>query len=403
MTTTTASSTVGGPIEGVNQNRVRDYNERLILSILQRFGPHPGSEIARMTGLSPQTVSVILRALEADGLLERGAPQRGRVGKPSVPMGLAADGAFAFGLKIGRRSADLVLCDLTGAVRASCQTTYRYPMPDPLLDFARDGVATLLGRLPSPVRHRVAGIGMAKPFEIWNWEDTIGAPPTALSIWRSIDLAARIEAATGQSVVDANDATAACRAELLHGTGRRYRSFAYLFVGSFIGGGVVLDQSVVEGNHGNAGAFGSIPSRLPNGEDAQLIDTASLHLLEAALERAGHDPMTLWRDPQVWTGFDGLLDAWIEQSSQAIARAALTLCAVIDFDAVLIDGAFPVDVRARLVAGTDRALDRLDMRGVVRPVIREGIIGGNARAIGAACAPIQSHYMLGQALSAAFG
>ena len=59
---------------------MRAQNERLVLSLVRRHGALAKSEIARMTGLSAQTVSVIMRHLEADRLLKRGEPQRGRVG-----------------------------------------------------------------------------------------------------------------------------------------------------------------------------------------------------------------------------------------------------------------------------------------------------------------------------------
>ena len=52
---------------GVNQRGLRDHNARMLLSIIQRNGPMPGSDLARVAGLSPQTVSVILRKLEKDG------------------------------------------------------------------------------------------------------------------------------------------------------------------------------------------------------------------------------------------------------------------------------------------------------------------------------------------------
>ena len=72
---------------GSNQSGMRARNERLVLSILRRQGALPKAEIARKTGLSAQTVSVIMRALEQDGLLEKGEKQRGKVGQPSIPMG----------------------------------------------------------------------------------------------------------------------------------------------------------------------------------------------------------------------------------------------------------------------------------------------------------------------------
>ena len=106
------SPTIQTISSGATQRGLRDYNERLILSMIQRNGALPGSEVARHAGLSPQTVSLIMRKLEADGLLAKGMPLRaGRVGKPSVPMDLAADGAFSFGLDVGRRGANLVLMD----------------------------------------------------------------------------------------------------------------------------------------------------------------------------------------------------------------------------------------------------------------------------------------------------
>ena len=51
---------------GSNQSGMRAYNERLVLSLIRRSGPTSKAEIARLTGLSAQTVSVIMRALEAD-------------------------------------------------------------------------------------------------------------------------------------------------------------------------------------------------------------------------------------------------------------------------------------------------------------------------------------------------
>ncbi|MEM9524427.1 MAG: sugar kinase, partial [Pseudomonadota bacterium] len=54
----------------------------------------------------------------------------------------------------------------------------------------------------------------------------------------------------------------------------------------------------------------------------------------------------------------------------------------------------PISVRRVLVERTRNALDRLDMRGLVKPRIEEGSVGGNARAIGAASGPIFSQFFL---------
>ncbi|MCX7301030.1 MAG: ROK family transcriptional regulator [Rhodobacterales bacterium] len=382
------------PSVGANQQGVRDHNERLILSMIQRQGALPGRDLARLAGLSPQTVSVILRELEQDGFIERGDPQRGRVGKPSVPMTLAADGVYSIGLKLGRRSADLVLADFHGTIRGQLQTTYRYPVPDHVFSFLKSGLATLTAGMGPDAVARIAGIGIAKPYQIWDWHEAIGAPEGELGAWREIDFLTEIAGFSDLPVYVENDATAACRAEHVFGRGREFRDFAYFFVGSFIGGGVVLNHSVFEGATGNAAAFGSLPTQRPDGKLGQLIDSASLFLLEAELIGAGLEPARLWAQPQDWSGFSDILDDWIDKAAAQIAQAALTVCAVIDFEAVLIDGGFPATVRDRLVDRVREIMPTLDSRGLTPVAIHGGLVGGDARALGAACGPVFSRYML---------
>src|SRR5271166_6449037 len=133
---------------GANQAGVRVYNERLLLSLVRRFGPQSKIEVARLTGLSVQSTSAIMNRLQADGLLKREAPLRGRVGQPTIPMSLDPEGAFSLGLKIGRRSCDLVLIDFCGGVRRRTHHTYAYPTPAMILDFVRSSLPPLVDALP---------------------------------------------------------------------------------------------------------------------------------------------------------------------------------------------------------------------------------------------------------------
>lgn len=381
-------------IGGVNQSGVRNHNERLLLSMLQRRGAMPGIDLARLTGLSPQTVSVILRKLEKDGLLKRGEPVRGKVGKPSIPMELNADGVLSLGLKVGRRSADLLLFDFAGNVREQVHTAYPYPLPEAVFGFLEDGLATLLSNLDVSAQERLCGIGIATPFELWKWHNLVGAPAEKFDSWKDVDFAHEVAKFSDLSTFVVNDTTAACRAEHLHGRGKEFQDYAYFFIGSFVGGGVVLNDTVFEGNRGNAGALGSMRSTGPLGESRQLIDVASIHLLEARLIEAGLDPQILWQQPQDWSALSRYVDPWIGETAQELAKASLSICSVIDFEAILIDGAFPADVRDELVERVKRYLINQDTRGLIAPQIVQGSIGENARGIGAASSPIFSQFLL---------
>jgi predicted NBD/HSP70 family sugar kinase len=383
-------------VRGTNQSGMRDHNERLVLSLVRRHAALAKSDIARMTGLSAQTVSVIMRGLEEEGLLERGEPVRGRVGQPSIPMSLAAEGAFFFGLKLGRRSADLVLTDFRGRMRAARRKVYRYPTPDAVVAFVREAAPALAGELSPALRGRIMGMGVAMPFQLWNWVSVLGVPQSEMDAWRSRDLGAELQAVTGLPVYVQNDATSACGAELIFGTGERPKDFLYFYFGTFIGGGLVMNGQLYLGRTGNAAAVGSIQVPAPGGGTRRLIDLASMSVLAEAMEAAGEGSDHLWSQHDRWEVSAGVLDRWLDQAAGALAHATLAAAALLEIEAVLIDGWMPVSVRAEMVRRTGAALLGLDLAGIEPPVIREGTVGADARALGAAAIPLSQRYLIDQ-------
>ncbi|MCP4380992.1 MAG: winged helix-turn-helix transcriptional regulator, partial [Hyphomicrobiales bacterium] len=135
-----ASARLDALARGTNQSAGRLYNQRLVLSLIRRHCSLPKAEIARQTGLSPQTITIIMRQLEADELVVRRDRQRGRVGQPSVPYALNPDSVLSLGLKIGRRSSDLILIDRLGQRRGAVHLSYAYPTPDGILRFVETGI-----------------------------------------------------------------------------------------------------------------------------------------------------------------------------------------------------------------------------------------------------------------------
>lgn len=383
-----------GGLRGSNQSGMRAHNERLVLSLVRQQGALSKSDIARMSGLSNQTVSVIMRSLETEGLLVRGEPVRGRIGQPSVPMSLSATGAFFIGLKIGRRSADLMLVDFLGGVRATRRKVYRYPTPSNVVAFVTEALPAVLDTLPDALRDRVGGMGIAMPFQLWNWVRYIGAPQSEMDQWRDRDVQAEIAAIAGMPVHVQNDATAACGAELVFGTGEKPKDFLYFYFGTFIGGGLVLNGQLFTGRTGNAGGVGPMPVPGPDGKLQRLFDVASMSRLSEMMEAAGESSDHLWHQHAEWHVSAPILDAWLDHAAQGIAYAALSAAALIELEAVMIDGWMPAAIRADLTRRTHAALMRLDLSGVEPPQVREGTVGADARALGAAAIPLAQRYLI---------
>jgi predicted NBD/HSP70 family sugar kinase len=380
------------PSRGTNQSGVKLYNERLVLSLIRSHGSLSKTEIARRTGLSTQTSSVIMKQLENDGLLVKGTPIRGKVGQPSVPMSLNPEGAFSIGFKFGRRSADLVLMDFVGKVRSVLRENYAYPTPNELERFVRSGVAEIAEQLDVEQTKRICGLGIAAPFEMWGWEDEVGAPHEVQEAWRTYDIKTEVERLVPWPVHFCNDATAACAAELAFGNQARYTNFLYIFFATLIGGGIVLNGALYPGRAGYAGAFGSV--LVPNGNDSKrataksLIRCASNYILENILRNEGKDPSVLWQSPDDWTSVDSTVDAWIEQAATSVSIAIGSAISIIDFEAIVIDGSFPRAVRSAVVQRIRERFARMDLQGLAPAEIVEGTIGRDARVLGAASLPL---------------
>jgi predicted NBD/HSP70 family sugar kinase len=379
---------------GTSQTGVRIYHERLVLSLIRTHGSLPKAEIARLTGLSSQTVSVIVRQLEADHLVLKGASVKGRVGQPSQPYSLNPDGAFSIGLKVGRRSGDLALIGLDGKLRDQVNLPYHFPTPAEFLRFAHQGLKDMLARLGPRFSQRIAGLGIAVPFELWKWEEEIGAPHEVMEAWKDFNLTAEIMRLGDWPVIACNDATAACAAELFFGGGRMFRDYAYIYVGYFAGGGLVINGHLHQGPTGNAAALGSMPVPRADGGNEQLIRSASLFRLEKTLREKGIDPSLLWQSHSDWHAADPYLEGWIADAAKGIAFAAVGIASVIDCAAVIIDGAMPPAVRLRLVDATRQALTTLNRDGIAPFSVEAGTIGVDARALGAASLPLFANFMI---------
>ena len=379
---------------GSNQGGVRQYNERVVLQALRANGALAKAELARLTGLTAQTIGLITARLDEEQLLRREAPVRGRVGQPSVPIGLNPDGAFAIGIKIGRRSADWLLVDFTGHVRERLRLDYAFPDVQALLPALRANLERLLAGL-GPLRGRVVGVGVAAPFHLGGWHRMLGLTEAQAQAWNALDLREAVQAMTELPVSFAKDTTAACVAELLQGRGRDLRSFLYVFLDTFVGGGLVLNSHLHRGLHGNAGAIASLPLAVAEGDTPppQLLSQASLWDLEQQFRREGLDPAAAYDDRALQAPWLPHTQGWTRRAAPGLAQCVVAGTAFLDLEAVVIDGAVAPALMRELLAQTREALDAYNWEGLMAPPrLEPGSIGSDARALGGALLPLHTAF-----------
>ncbi|MBI5275900.1 MAG: ROK family transcriptional regulator [Burkholderiales bacterium] len=378
---------------GSSQLGMRQFNERVVLHALRLHGDLPKAELARLTGLTAQTMGLITTRLEEDGLLLRRERVRGRIGQPSIPLGLNPKGAFAIGIKIGRRSTDCLLVDFTGTVQKRLGLAYRFPAIEELLPAIADNLRALRRSL-GPLSSRLVGTGVAVPFFMGGWHRLLGLSQAQAEAWNRVDLAGEIQALTKLPVSYAKDTSAACVAELVQGRGRQIKSYLYLYVDTFVGGGLVLGSKLHAGVHGNAGAVASLPvaqARGPN-PPGQLVADASLWELEQVFAAHELDTAAAYDDRAMRAPWLRHTQAWTRSAANALAQCIVAGMAFVDVDAVVLDGSLSREALAALLAEAGEALKRYNWEGLWTPALHAGTIGPDARALGGALLPLHENF-----------
>ncbi|QDZ09352.1 ROK family transcriptional regulator [Devosia ginsengisoli] len=154
---------IGPTARGFAQSGVRLANERTIMTLIALNPGASNADLARQSGLGPQTTSRIVTDLETRELVLRGEVLRGRRGQPATPLFLNPDGAFAIGVEIGWRHFEVLLFSMAGQTLASIRRSYAWPDFRTIFANVAAEIATIRAGMTEQQAGRLAGIGLATP------------------------------------------------------------------------------------------------------------------------------------------------------------------------------------------------------------------------------------------------
>ena len=386
--------------KGSNSGVVRQFNERIVLAALRRLGEASKADLARHVNLTQNAAGQIVRELAQQHLVRTAGKRTGQRGQPATLLRLDPRGAYAIGVKLGRRWVDSLLIDFSGTVLKARRHERAFPTPEQALRLIRDDVAHLRRAVPAAGRARLAGLGLALPYHLGAWRRELDLPQDVADAWNGFDLAARLRAMLDLPVIVENDGNAIAVAELFNGHGRELDDFAVVYIGTAIGGGIVLGGAYRAGATGNAGDFAVMPvapSRLPSaprpdGPTDILLTRASLTSLIRHLRFHGVGAATAAELAQALAAHPALVAEWLEDCADALVSPLLSVAALLDLQAIVIDGNLPRTLLGQLLQVLQEKLARRVPEAGRAPVLRLGTIGPNAAALGAATLPLHMSY-----------
>ena len=385
--------------QGSNSVQVRQYNERIVLQALRRFGAASKADLARFAGLTNNAVGGIITELAAMGLVsEIGKKREGRRGQPATILTLEPSGAFSLGVRLDRVGCETVCVDFSGHILSRRAHDFLLPPPDVLLGIVSADVQSIIEEIGPERRAKLAGIGIAQPFNLGSWLRELELPAESFKLWDGFDFAGALARDTGLEVFLENDGNAAAIAELFYGCGRSVDDFLYVFIGGAVGGGVVLASDCLRGSSGNAGDVAMLPvpgSTLASAPPPErpfdvLLTRSSLTSLKRHIRWHGlkadtlADISALFRQsprPQA-------LDEWIDDAVAAFVPAVLSASAVLDIANVVLECDLDCGLVEAIIERLSPALAAAAPESVRVPALNAGSFGASAGALGAATLPL---------------
>jgi predicted NBD/HSP70 family sugar kinase len=286
----------------VAHHTMREVNRSIVLDILREGRAVSRVELARRTGLSKPTVSSIIEDLVGGGLVrEMGAETpTHRTGRPPSLL-VYNERAVAFaGIQFGVNTTHVAIADGLGNLVATSTTPAVHGDLD---QSVRDAQRALREAMTSAGvrRSQLRGAGIAVPGLV---DVATGRCIVAPNIgWRDAPVRQRIEAALRVPVVVANSTHAAAIAEARL-SGAEYASLVWVYAGSGVGAGIVVDGALFTGPRGFAGEIGHAPA-IDNGVrcscgnrgcvETMAGTTAIARLAEEAIERGAGPALTKHR------------------------------------------------------------------------------------------------------------
>lgn len=323
-----------------SQRALRSRNERSVLETLMRSGPQTQAQLSTSTGLSPATVSNIVRELVAHNRVERRSVTTS--GRRAIQVRAVADGRVAVGVAIGRRHLRVMLMGTDYREEAF----HEEDLP------VQHGVAAIVARASDLVgdllaKHNlgsddVIGTGVAVPAPIDPTTNNV-VEPRILPEWSGLDLVALMSGTMPAPLIIDNDANLGALAHLHDADSSKSSSLIYVKLSDGIGAGLIIDGQIIRGYRGGAGEIGHVSldswgAYCPCGNRGCLETFSSI----PAIRQAVAHTLGMSTEPELEEirkrSTDPIVTRILDDAGRSIGRAVAMLATVFNPGRIVVGG-----------------------------------------------------------------
>jgi len=336
---------IGEPVQTGRRELIRDINRTLLLNLVRERGLASRAELARVSGLSPSTVTAIIGSLVADGFVrEDAAPPvavgPASVGRPATNLRVNEAAGHVVGIKVTADHLAATLTDLAATPLASATAERGHDDEPDAVAAQFAGLVDRCVREAGADRESLLGLGIGVPGIVDPVTGRVAASP--LIDWAHLDLVGILEASLDLPIHIDNDVNTLTVAEQLFGAGRGLSDFVVVTIGLGIGMGIVVRGNVYRGANGGAGELGHVQA-VPNGAVCWCGRRGCLETIaaEPALVRevlASTGRLTKPDDLARVAEADNAVAAILQRAGREVGRAIATATTILDPGRVVVSG-----------------------------------------------------------------
>ncbi|MGY5008564.1 ROK family transcriptional regulator [Streptomyces sp. 900105755] len=355
---------------GANLPAMRSHNTALVLDLLRTAGEGGISrlELAERTGLTPQAVSKITARLREEGLAAEAGRRASTGGKPATVLRLVPDAGHAVGIQLDRDELRAVLVDLDGTVVAERQAAVDMGAG---AEAVLGAVVEVAGELVERGGDTLLGAGVGAPGPLDHTHGVLHRV-TGFPSWDGFPLRDALAERLGVPVVVDKDSNAAALGLAVGGEGG---SFACLLLGTGLGAGLVIGDTVHRGARTGAGEFGHQVVQL-DGPPCHCGNRGCIEALCLAAVARGD----------------------VAEAARVLGVGAANLAGLLDIDLVLLGGRTIAAAPEPFVRGVAAVLDAHTRReGSLRTTVPVRLAPGGGRGVAEGAAQLLLAPLFGRA------
>lgn len=246
-----------------DQALVRQINLAIILDQLRENAPLSRAALAEKTGLNKTTVSSLVSELINHQLVCEIGIESAGIGRPSVQLTLNPKAGFVVSADVGVDYINIISTDFAPHI------TYKQNKvisPDQDQQAIIEQVLVLLRHTISAntaTQGKLLGVSLGVPGLVDYARGTLLFAPNLR--WKDAPLRAILQQEFSAPILIDNEANLAALGEYHFGAARGFEEVLYISAGVGIGGGLILNGSIMRGKAGFAGEFGHMTMD-PDGE-----------------------------------------------------------------------------------------------------------------------------------------